>query len=158
MGPNIVVLFFVLVKVLTTDSDPYFGSHSEATTNKSSSELWSEKLFTQLETMSPFRGQSSPSILDSSVLLDEYEDHDQLSGSCYMENNLLYYFDRITEVYRLCILLAIVKDVIAIAHREKHPGFAYYCKIVSRSWFIKGLTKLLQAYIQHCSECLALQI
>lgn len=85
----------------------------------------------------------STPILDFSVLLDEYKSHDQSSGNCYTEDNLLYHVDRITEVYRLCILPVVAIIIIAIAYGEGHPGFTHCREIVSRSWFIKGLTRLL---------------
>ena len=70
---------------------------------------------------------------------------------------LIYHLNRVTGVRRLCIPPAVAPDLLAIAHGEGHPGFARCHKIISRSWYIRGLTKLLRAFIRHCPQCLALQ-
>lgn len=175
LGPDAALLPFVLSKVPPSDSDPYFGPRPETTAADNSSELRLERPIDQLETEDPSRVQStpppsrrhldsrtphrsvSPPVLDSPVLLDEYEREDQsLSNRC-TEDDLLYHVDRITGVCRLCIPPLVAKNVITIAHGEGHPGFARCHEIVSRSWFIKGLTRILRAYIRYCPECLALQ-
>lgn len=174
MGLDVAFLLFVLGKVLSLNFDPYFELHLETTTTESSFELQLERLINQLKISDPFRVQSilpplyshlksqtchrsvSLLVLDSPILLDEYGSHDQSSDNCYIEDGFLYYIDRITRVYQLCILSAVAEDVIVIAYGEKHPGFARYRKIVSHSWFIKELTRIFQAYIQYCPKCLAL--
>ncbi len=70
---------------------------------------------------------------------------------------LIYHLDRVTGVRRLCIPPAVAPDLLAIVHGEGHPGFARCHEIISRSWYIRGLTKLLRAFIRHCPQCLALQ-
>ena len=69
----------------------------------------------------------------------------------------IYHLDRVTGVRRLCIPPAVAPDLLAIAHGEGHPGFACCHEIISRSWYIWGLTKILRAFIRHCPQCLALQ-
>lgn len=151
--------------MLSSDFDPYFKHRPETTTIESSSELRSEWPIDQLKTLDPSRVWLTPPpsrshlesqtrhrlvfspVLDFPVLLDEYKSHDQSSGNCYTEDNLLYHVDRITGVCRLCILPAVSKNVIAIAHGERYPGFTCCRKIVSRSCFIKRLTRILRVYI-----------
>ncbi len=70
---------------------------------------------------------------------------------------LIYHLDRVTGIRRLCIPPAVAPDLLAIAHSEGQPGFACCHKIISRSWYIWGLTKILRAFIRHCPQCLALQ-
>lgn len=70
---------------------------------------------------------------------------------------LLYHVNKITNVHRLYIPLSVAPDILAVAHGEGYPGFLYYYKIISRSWYIRSLTKLLRAFIRHCPQCLALQ-
>ncbi len=70
---------------------------------------------------------------------------------------LLYHVNRLTNVHRLCIPPSVATDILGIAHGEGHPGFSRCFEIISRSWFIRGLTKLLRSFIRHCPECLALQ-
>ncbi len=70
---------------------------------------------------------------------------------------LLYHVNRLTNVHRLCIPPSVAPDILGIAHGEGHPGFSCCFEIVSRSWFICGLTKLLRSFICYCSQCLALQ-
>lgn len=69
----------------------------------------------------------------------------------------LFHVNHITGVCRLCILPAVTKDVMKIAHGQRHSGFAKSYEIVSRSWYIRVLTKLLRSYIYHCLESLILQ-
>ena len=70
---------------------------------------------------------------------------------------LLYYVNRLTNVHHLCISPSVAPDILRIAHDKGHLGFSRCFEIVSRSWFICGLTKLLHFFIRHCLQCLALQ-
>lgn len=63
----------------------------------------------------------------------------------------LYHVNKLTSVYCLCIFLLVDSDILAIAHKEKYPGFSYCYKIITHFWFIWGLTKLLKTFICHCS-------
>lgn len=72
-------------------------------------------------------------------------------------SGLIFHFDRLTGVCRLCISPFIAPELLAIAHGKGHPGFSRYHKIISRSWFIRDLTKLLRSFIRYCLQCLALQ-
>ncbi len=73
------------------------------------------------------------------------------------KTKLLYLVNKLTNVRRLCIPPSVAPDILGIAHGEGHPGFSRCFEIVSRSWFIRGLTKLFRSFIRHCSQCLALQ-
>lgn len=73
------------------------------------------------------------------------------------KSRLLYHVNRVTNVHRLCIPPSVASDILAIAYGEGHPGFSRSYKIISRSWYVRGLTKLFQAFIRHCPQCLALQ-
>ena len=73
------------------------------------------------------------------------------------KSRLLYHINKLTNVHCLCILLSVVSDILAVAHGESHLGFSSCYKIIIRSWYICGLTKLFRAFIRHCSQCLALQ-
>ena len=66
------------------------------------------------------------------------------------KSKLLYHINRITNVHRLCIPPFVALDILAIAHGEGHPGFSRCYEIITRSWFIRGLTKLLCTFIRHC--------
>lgn len=70
---------------------------------------------------------------------------------------LLYHVNKLTGVYRLCIPPSITSNILAIVYGEGHLGFSRCYKIIARFWFIRGLTKLLRSFIQHCPQCLALQ-
>lgn len=50
-----------------------------------------------------------------------------------------------------------IPDILLIAHEKSHPGFSRCYKIVARSWYIRGLTKLLWLFIYYCLQCLILQ-
>lgn len=73
------------------------------------------------------------------------------------KTKLLYKVNRTTGNLYLCIQPAEALDILQIAYRESHPGFSYCYKIITRSWYIQGLTKLLMEFIRHCSQCLQLQ-
>ena len=70
---------------------------------------------------------------------------------------LIYHLDRVTGVRQLYIPPAVAPNLLAITHGESHPGFARCHEIISRSWYIRELTKILRAFIRHCPQCLALQ-
>ena len=73
------------------------------------------------------------------------------------KTKLLYHVNRLTNVYCLCIPPSVALDILGIAHGEGHPGFFCCYEIVSHSWYIRSLTKLLRSFICHCPQCLVLQ-
>ena len=73
------------------------------------------------------------------------------------KTKLLYHVNRLTGVHCLCIPPSVAPDILAIAHGEGHPGFSRCYEIIARSWFIRGLTKLLRSFIRHSPQCLTLQ-
>ena len=73
------------------------------------------------------------------------------------KSKLLYHINRVTNVHRLCIPPSVAPDILSVAHGEGHPGFSRCYEIITRSWYIRGLTKLFRAFIRHCPQCLALQ-
>ena len=72
------------------------------------------------------------------------------------KTKLLYHINKLTGVHCLCIPPSVAPNIIAIAHGEGNPGFSCCYKIITRSWFIRGLIKLFQTFIRHCPQCLAL--
>lgn len=46
------------------------------------------------------------------------------------DTQLIYYFNRVTGICRLCIPLVMAPDLLAIAYGKSHLGFAHYyeCK------------------------------
>lgn len=72
------------------------------------------------------------------------------------ETKLLYHVNRTISNLQLCIPPAVAPDILQIAHEENHPGFSHCYKIVTHSWYIRGLTKLLREFIQHYSQCVQL--
>ena len=75
-----------------------------------------------------------------------------------LRHKFIYHVNHVSGVHRLCISTSIALEIITIAHDKGHPSFARYYEIVSRFWYIRGLTKLLRAFIRHCPQCLQLQI
>ena len=71
---------------------------------------------------------------------------------------LIYYFYCVTSICWLFILWTVTPDLLVIAHGKGHSRFAYCHKIISRSWYIWGLTKILRSFIYYCPYCLTLQI
>ena len=73
------------------------------------------------------------------------------------KTKLLYQINRTTSNLRLCISPTVVPDILQIAHGEGHPGFSCCHEIITRSWYIQGLTRLLREFIRHYPQCLQLQ-
>lgn len=63
---------------------------------------------------------------------------------------LLYHINKLDNVHRVCIPPSVAPDILAVAHREGHPGFSRCYEIITHFWYIRGLTKLLCAFIRHC--------
>ena len=83
--------------------------------------------------------------------------NDEITALLAFGPKLIYHHDHISGLHRLCIPSLVVLEIIAIVHDESHPGFAQCYEIVSCSWYICSLIKLLRAFIRHCPQCLQLQ-
>ncbi len=70
---------------------------------------------------------------------------------------LIYHLNHVTGICQLCILLAVAPKLLAIAYSKGYSRFAFCHKIISYSWYIQGLTKILRSFIRHYPQCLALQ-
>lgn len=127
LGVNAVALPFILGFPPAKDADPYLAPRPES-------------------------GEPTNLAEDFAALKDPIVDSPAPDKS-----KLLYHVNKLTGVHRLCVPPSVAPDILAIAHGEGHPGFARCYKIISRSWFVKGLTKLLCSFIRHCPQCLALQ-
>lgn len=105
--------------------------------------------------------KSEVEILPASKLSTSLEKPPQLHNTDNLlppdKTKLLYHVNKIIGVYYLCIPLSVALDILAIAHGEEHPSFSCCYKIIIRSWFIRGLTKLFRTFIYLYSQCLALQ-
>lgn len=121
------LLPFILADAQPSDSNPYFQPRSEPSENTA---LESNSI-SPSETQSIFFGPGT--------------------------SRLIFHLDRLTGMCRLYIPPSVVPELLAIAHGEGHPGFSRYHEIIFRSWFIRGLTKVLQSFIRHCPQCLAFQ-
>ncbi len=73
------------------------------------------------------------------------------------KSQLLFYINRLTNVHRLYIPPSVAPDILTIAHGKGHPGFSRCYEIITCSWFIHDLTKLLRTFICYSSQCFALQ-
>lgn len=58
------------------------------------------------------------------------------------KSRLFYHVNRITNVHRLCISPFMASDILAVAYGEGHSEVFHYYEIISRSWYVCGLTKL----------------
>lgn len=67
-----------------------------------------------------------------------------------------YHLNKLTGVHRLCIPLLVAPDILDMTYGEEHLSFSRCYEIITRFWFIGGLTKLLRTFICHCHQCLAL--
>ena len=120
------LLPFVLADAQPSDSDPYFQP----------------------------RPEPSEDMALESDFISSSETHSGVVGP--NTSKLIFYLDRLTGVRCLCIPPFVAPELLAIAHGKEHLGFSRCHKIISRSWFIQGLTKVLQSFIRHCPQCLAL--
>lgn len=70
---------------------------------------------------------------------------------------LIFHLDRLNSVCHLYISPTTVSELFIIAHSKEHLGFSRYHEIISQSWFIWALTKLLRSFTCYCPQYLALQ-
>ncbi len=63
---------------------------------------------------------------------------------CNEDQDLIYHVNKFTEEKRLCILSNCVSNILTIAHEQKHSDFEVSFEIISRSWYIKDLIKILR--------------
>lgn len=61
--------------------------------------------------------------------------------------------DHAYQPRRLCIPRSVVSDILALGHNEGHHGFAKCYDFISASWYIRGLSRHLRAYLKHCPQC-----
>ena len=127
LGVDKALLPFVLADADASDSDPYFQPRPEPPDN------------TVLESDSVSLSEEQSDVFEPNI------------------NKLIFHLDRSTGVRRLCIPPFVAPELLSIAHSEGHPGFSCCHEIISRSWFIQGLTKLLRSFICHCPQCFSLQ-
>ena len=82
---------------------------------------------------------------------------DEITALPSLRPKLIYHIDHVSGMHCLCIPTSVASVIIAIAYGKGHPGFAQSYEIISRSWYIRGLIKLLRAFICHCPQYLQLQ-
>lgn len=73
------------------------------------------------------------------------------------KSKLFYHINRLINVYYLYISSSVAPDILTVAHGKGHSRFSRCYKIIIRSWFICGLTKLFCTFIQDCPRSLALE-
>ena len=71
---------------------------------------------------------------------------------------LIYHTNKLTELRKLCISNSCIEDIMKIAHDNDHSEFFKCFEIISQAWYVRNLIKVLRQYINHCFECLILQI
>ena len=113
LGTDAAALPFVLSSAPSTDADLYINPRPEG--NESS--------------------VTNAFSIQCKLTTDELPAPDKLK--------LLYHVSKLIGVYRLCIPPSVAPNIFANVHKEGHPGFSCCYKIIARSWFIYGLTKLL---------------
>ena len=146
LGDDKAVLLFITGGSYRSDSDPYMVPRPKSSTNASS------------KATSPLpKGPAGPSTGLKNTLAKREMVVENPTLSPLDKTKLLYQVNRTTGNLRLCIPPTVAPDILQIAHGEGHPGFSRCYKIVTRSWYIQGLTKLLREFIRHCPQCLQLQ-
>ena len=143
------MLPFVTRGSYRSDSDPYISPRPKSSINPS---LWAASpqpkgpagTSTEFRDAAPLPGGSTVRIEDSTL-------------PSLNKTKLLYQVNTITGNFGLCIPPAVAPDILQIANREGHPGFFRCYNILTRSWYIRDLTKLLREFIRHCPQCLQLQ-
>ena len=73
-------------------------------------------------------------------------------------NKLIFHLYRSTGIRHLCISPSMAPEFRSIAHGEGHPSFSHCHEIISQSWFVQELTKLLRSFIRHGPQCFSLQM
>lgn len=61
------------------------------------------------------------------------EKHTKLDTPALDKTKFLYHVNKLTDIYRLYISLSVTPNILAIVHKEGHPGSTCYYKIKSHS-------------------------
>ena len=134
LGDDKAVLPFITGGSYRSDSDPYMVPRPESSANASSE-----------ATSRASAERDTAGVVDDPTLPPPDK------------TKLLYQVNRTTGNLRLCIPPTVAPDILQITHGEGHPGFSRCYEIITRSWYIRGLTKLLREFIRHCPQYLQLQ-
>lgn len=71
-----------------------------------------------------------------------------------VKDGLIYYWDRVDGGELLCIPEALALELFRQAHDEfSHQGVNRTYNRIRQSFFVRGLSKLLKRYIEHCPAC-----
>lgn len=148
LGEDKAVLPFITGDSYRSDSEPYMVPRPKNSNNASS------------EATSPHpKGPAGPStgLEDIPAKRDTTVVVENSTLPPPDKTKLLYQINRTTGNLHLCIPPTVAPDILQIVHGEGHPGFSRCYKIITRSWYIQGLTRLLKEFIRHCPQCLQLQ-
>ena len=148
LGDDKALLPFITGGSYKSDSDPYMAPRPEGSTDAPSnttSPASKDPASPSTELDDPPAGRDTTVAVENSALPPPDK------------SKLLYQVNRTTGNLRLCIPPTVAPDILQIAHGEGHPGFSRCYEIVTRSWYIRGLTRLLREFIRHCPQCLQLQ-
>ena len=98
-------------------------------------------------------------VLDDKTSIEQKFDAGEVTSLPFVRGSKgeIFHINKFTGLERLCIPEPLAKDIFDMAHSEGHPGFERCYEIVSKSWYIHGLTRLLRQYIRHCPQCLVFQ-
>ncbi len=152
-GGDKTILSFVKGIPMPTDSDSYFTLRPQLphpisrAVSQRSSFSWRAELALSVG----LAQTSSTSHLEPASDRDpaslEYPKPDVETAAPADKKDLLYHIDKLTGVHRLCISPSVATEIITLAHNADNPGFSRCFEIITRSWFIRGLTRLLWSYI-----------
>lgn len=84
------------------------------------------------------------------------EKYPKLDVSVPDKTKLFYHINKLTGVHYLYIPPFVAPDILTIAYGKGYLGFAHCYKIISRSYFMKELTKLFRSFIRYYPQYLIL--
>ena len=98
-------------------------------------------------------------VLDNKASIERKFDNSVVASLPFIRgsNNKIFHVNKFTSLERLYIPEPLVKDIFDIAYNDSYLGFKRYYKVISKSQYIHGLTRLLRKYIRHYPQCLVFQ-
>lgn len=142
-GADKALLPFVKGAAIPTDSDPSFTPRPELPTPSATNanEPIKNEVIPQRVAPPP---SPSPSLPNSSRPMPAVT---PAALPHYTKEDCFFHVNRTTGIQRLAIPPSVAAEIISIAHGEGQPGFSRCYKILLRSWYIRGLTRILRSFI-----------
>ena len=83
------------------------------------------------------------------------QDSTEQNNTTDVYKDLIYYIDRSTGYYRVCVPRTVIKDIFDIVYsKDRHPSYERCFYTISSLWYVRRLRHFLREYLRYCPECL----